>query len=852
MTVESRDDYYKNWRSLKAKWIWIRGDPRPRNTYVQFRKILQLARAPKNALVHVSADCRYVLYVNGTVAGRGPLPTHTRYKQVDVYDVGSLMRRGENVVAALVLQRHEHCSRLYPARGGFILELNTDQQVFGTDNTWRARRAVEYRSDVPWMTFQYGLQEWVDGRCIPVGWEMCGFDDSTWQTAVHVRKPFDVWPEDLELRTVPYMRYETVHPSQLVCYFGIASRHTLQEDEGREPARAMMSAYLMSTAIAVDPDNLICTGRGPAKFSIKVPGGGNGIGVVVDLGDELLGYPFIDIECGAGAIVNIGHGEVLSRNRVPVILREDGGLAEQRYADRYITRSGRQRFAINDTKGCRYLEIHFTHLDASGSEPEITIHEIGMIRSEGEFERVSELACSDPLLDRTWAICRRTCEVLCQDWLICDAQREQNQWPVLFQEMQLYTCFGGLESVRQMLHTFCRLQLSDGFFLSSFPIIEDKDVEKATGEDTYFLSSLKVPLIVYLDWLYGGEDDRHAFWLNCCNTMFESLCQLIGPYGTIQNTPGTAWMEWSAADIRGPRQTERSSELTFINAFAVLGMESAAKMAAAYGLEDFASRWRRRAAEIRRASNRRFWSASRGAYVDGVYDDRPSDVISQSTNACAVMAGLGNARRLRRAMETCETPGDFDVPSHFSMMQLYHEARQTMGMDGMIALGEIRDLWGYMIDHDAKTSWEDRGALEMHNGLCLPFACAITYLARTVLGITPLDAGHRRFSVCVLPHDLKWAKGRIATPSGYIEVAWRLRQTHFALSLTVPKGCEAVVAAPRIQGEKEFAPSRPRNAHLVLASHEIATCTFLREKRPTYLLGPGKHTLEYTNETGGC
>ena len=210
------------WTPTVARWIWHAGEPKPHNDYVQFRKTLRLDAPPREAVVRVSADCKYVLWINGQIVGRGPLTTNPKYKQVDTYPVASYLKPGDNVIAALVLQRHRKTSRLWPTRGGVLLELRADKTALGTDTSWKVRHAVEYQSDVPMMAHQYGLQEWFDARKAAVGWRESGFDDSGWATAVEVPDATEYWPAALERRAMPHMLREIMHPVGVVSCFGIS------------------------------------------------------------------------------------------------------------------------------------------------------------------------------------------------------------------------------------------------------------------------------------------------------------------------------------------------------------------------------------------------------------------------------------------------------------------------------------------------------------------------------------------------------------------------------------------------------------------------------------------------------
>ena len=105
------------WTPERASWIWLSGEEQPDNAYVMFRRSFRLDSVPDSATLRATADCRCLLSVNGVIVGRGPITTDPRFKQVDSYDVAEHLREGENSIAALVLQRHEKTSRLWPVRG---------------------------------------------------------------------------------------------------------------------------------------------------------------------------------------------------------------------------------------------------------------------------------------------------------------------------------------------------------------------------------------------------------------------------------------------------------------------------------------------------------------------------------------------------------------------------------------------------------------------------------------------------------------------------------------------------------------------------------------------------------------
>ena len=73
-----------------------------KNRYVYFRKVFSLSEVADNPEILVSADGRYRLYVNGNLAGRGPARCSPGHQSVDVYSIGSQLKKGKNVISALV------------------------------------------------------------------------------------------------------------------------------------------------------------------------------------------------------------------------------------------------------------------------------------------------------------------------------------------------------------------------------------------------------------------------------------------------------------------------------------------------------------------------------------------------------------------------------------------------------------------------------------------------------------------------------------------------------------------------------------------------------------------------------
>ena len=85
-----------------ASWISHPTAPLREPLVLHFRKSLQLAAKPDRYIVHVSADNRFVFYVNGHRAGDGPARGDLAHWRYETFDLSQYLVQGSNFVTATV------------------------------------------------------------------------------------------------------------------------------------------------------------------------------------------------------------------------------------------------------------------------------------------------------------------------------------------------------------------------------------------------------------------------------------------------------------------------------------------------------------------------------------------------------------------------------------------------------------------------------------------------------------------------------------------------------------------------------------------------------------------------------
>src|SRR5690242_8825753 len=132
-----------NWN---ARWISCPGIVEKAYGVYHFRKTFNLADEPSQFIIHVSADNRYVLYVNGAEVGRGPARSSLYNWNFETYDIASHLHEGKNVIAALVWNMGEDAPvAQISAQTGFLLQGDEKpEEILNSDNSWKVIHDTAY------------------------------------------------------------------------------------------------------------------------------------------------------------------------------------------------------------------------------------------------------------------------------------------------------------------------------------------------------------------------------------------------------------------------------------------------------------------------------------------------------------------------------------------------------------------------------------------------------------------------------------------------------------------------------------------------------------------------------------
>jgi len=752
-----------------AKWIWCA--ERHPNTYCCARGKMDLPAPPVCGRIHVVADSRYQLWVNGEYIGQGPTPFKRPHLFFDSFDVTSRLRVGANVVAILGNYHGvAHCTYT-PGPPGILAKLevtdadgNTHELM--TSRHWRALRLEAYQQAVPRRTWATAWCEYYDARHAPVGWQDASFDDGAWPAACDAPSPGSV---TLQPRMVPPLEEFRASPVAVAGvwttrsgYFPVDEPSVAQDGEVREGG---LTPWLDEEPL-VPVKHPVSLAPGSSLPPWKIDAADSGFAFTLDFGRELAGHVEIDVDAPPGVVIDLCPAENL-RNGRPWCYRKGG-----EYARRYVTRAGRQEWRCFGYDGIRYV-----HAVVRGPHPALTFHRLSVWRRQSSLPIRATFTCDDPRINRIWEISRHTLRICSQEIHIDCPTREQTVawgdhiWTGLWAAYMT----GDAAALRHLLLSGERVQRPNGqlpaYTFSGF------------GRGPLFDFSLIYVWGVRLHTQWSGDLDLARRLVPVCNRVLAWYRREMGPSGLIElNCARKLERDWGCAFIDHPGWgahnapcpgLDRRGINAALNFFFIHALAAHAEVLVDLGRTAEAAELFQEADRLRRLSHELFFDHHRGVYVDGRLNGRQLRQVSQQTNALAVTAGVCPRDIARDVLTRVLDPDNPDICLCGTYFWTYlAEALSRNGMHREM-WSEVVRLWDDMAERGATSCWETFLGDEL-DSLCHMWSSVPAYLILAeILGVKPAARGFREVHAQPRIDLVEHVEGSVPLPRGRVDLRWR-------------------------------------------------------------------------------
>jgi len=205
----------------KAKWIWNDSGEHPRNYWIAFRKTFNQPEDIDNAVLNITADSRYVVYVNGKRVGFGPVRSWPFEYSYDTYYIKDYLVPGKNVIAALVTHFGVSTFQYIEGRGGLIAQLDfyKDGKIIKSiisNRSWRNREHTGFQRSSVRISCQQAWAEIFNANNFDEAWININFDDSNWDDSIELGEyGIEPW-KTLVPRDIPYLTEESIYPRRVI------------------------------------------------------------------------------------------------------------------------------------------------------------------------------------------------------------------------------------------------------------------------------------------------------------------------------------------------------------------------------------------------------------------------------------------------------------------------------------------------------------------------------------------------------------------------------------------------------------------------------------------------------------
>ncbi|HUI42958.1 MAG TPA: alpha-L-rhamnosidase C-terminal domain-containing protein [Terriglobia bacterium] len=745
------DSQQVNPKLLETSWTaqWVTCPQAPPHDFgvCYFRKAFTLAAAPAHFVVHVSADNRYELFVNGTRVSRGPSRGDLDHWRFETLDLAARLRPGTNEVAALVWNYADAAPLAQMSyRTAFVLQGDTAAEgAVNTGRSWKAqldssRSAVMLSGDQAGGYYAAGPGERLEASRVPWGWQDAGYDDGAWQPALSLGEAGPRGMQDTHSR---WMLVQDSLPPQ-------------------EESPQRLARVVRTQGVEVSPEFV----AGQAPFVVAAH---TKASVLLDQSFETTAYPELLVSGGKGARLRLTYAEALTGpdghkgNRNQTEGKKIGGLF-----DEFLPDGGAHR----TLEPLWWRAYRYVQLDIETSSEPITVEDLRGSFTAYPFRVQATFESDDPVLQDIWEVGWRTARLCAHETYMDCPYYEQLQYVGDTRIQALISLYlaGDDRLVKNAVELLADSQTPEGLTQSRYPSSLPQYIPPFS---LYWIG------MMHDLWWYRGEREFLRPFLPNLREVLAWYQRHLTASGLLGRLPWWPFVDWAEEfrDGEPPQEADGQSSILSLQYAAALG--EAADLESALGDPGLARQDRTLAARISAAVYRTCWDPARHLLADTPAKRR----FSQQANILGVLADAIPAAARKGVIEQVLRDNTLTPSSYYFRFYLFRSMkREGLADEYLSELGPWREMLNEGLTTFAETPGNPRS--DCHAWSAHP---AFDLLA-TVAGIEPAAPGFA--SVAIEPHlgPLERLSVSMPHPRGTIALKYERHGDRLAADVTLPPG----------------------------------------------------------------
>ena len=738
-----------------AKWISYPGSKKSAYSVHLFRKSLSLKSVPDKYIIHITADNRYKLYINGKYVTYGPARSYLFNWKFESLDIAPLLKEGENIIAAVVWNFAHHKPLVQiSGQPGLLIQGNTDkEQGIDTNNSWQVYQDSSY-SPVKVNLKEYyvaGAGESFNSVSHPWNWMRADFDVAEWAKAAVV---------------------ETAKPIGCMGEYGAPSSHFLSQRTIPLMEEKPQRFYKISRSNLENIPQGFLNGDAP----LTVPANST-VKILIDQNKLTTAFPVLHFAKGKQSKITITYAESLYQpdgnkgNRNETQNKHIVGNADIIICDGGTNRAYQPLY---------WRTFRFIELVLETKNTPLVLNDFYSIFTAYPFEEKASFSSDVPGLNKIWEVGWHTQRLCAHETFFDCPYYEQLQYigDARIQALVSTYVSGDTRLTKNALLALHDSQLPNGLTQSRYPsntiqIIPPFSLVWVTmaydywmlNNDSLFVKKMIPAMQRTLDW-------------------FESRIDSTGMLGPVEWWNFVDWVNVNGWDAGNPPQSHHGNSAILSLQF-IYTLQKAVKLFNGFGLSDLAAKYEMLGNDIRRSVYQYCFDSDKGLMADSPQKDNFSqhanilailtDTFSEPTSHATILHSILNQAQISQA-------------TLYFKFYLF-EALEKAGLGHLFL--ETLGPWQKMLGNGLSTFAEtpDPTRSDCHAWSASP----VYYFLSLVAGVKPGSPGFKTVKIAPQLENLKHIAIKVPHRLGMIDMKLEKRKNNrLKGSLILPPGLRGV------------------------------------------------------------
>lgn len=503
--------------------------------------------------------------------------------------------------------------------------------------------------------------------------------------------------------------------------------------------------------------------------------------LLFDLDNYFCGYPELQVSSGHGAVVHWHWAESLYEEHQS----NDGQKGNRNEI------CGKKFFGRGDTfrgsppsPGAAFTSFwwscgRYIALIVETADEALVIEKLEIRECRYPFEMKAELCLENEAFEKSKSIMWRSLQMCSHETFMDCPYYEQMNYAgdTRVQALISYVMSGDDRLARHCIKLFASSIMANGLTQSRYPSVSQQVIPQF---------SLHWIGMLYEFALWRGQPEFVKNLLTVSRSIIETYLSHVHEDGLLRCPDGWDWIDWAwLGDRAYPKGPEGANAVNHLQLVYTLGLAS--RLEDWVGRKGLAAFYEREKVVLFENACKAFWNEDRGLFASTTRQEN----FDEHSQCFATLSGMLDVDKRDRMRKALPASTDIDRSTYYFQFYLFSTFAE-LGLHKHIL--KNFEKWGRMSDKGLRTTLEraDPSRSDCHAWSAHPLYHAVVSLC----GIQPEGFGFSRVSICPALGVLPAAKTRIPHRLGDLGVQWQKIGKVFKLELEIPAGLDATLRLP--------------------------------------------------------